>query len=220
MTPGKTFLLFDLDGTLLSLGWDSPEIAVRRARIRDIVRELGINPPFGMMVPALAEIGRGKPWVAEALDDLELAAAERARECHGALGLVAALAGLPMALVTNNGRACIERALTVAGLQRDAFGAILCRDDVTRFKPDPESLHKAVAALRVSHGEPAQVIMVGDSATDVQAARALGAMLPCPVLAYGVLHGVSKEAALVEAGADHVAARTCDLLSRLRGGGT
>ena len=33
---GPTFLLFDVDGTLLHLGWDAPEIAHRRARIRDM----------------------------------------------------------------------------------------------------------------------------------------------------------------------------------------
>ncbi len=154
MTSRKTFLLFDLDGTLLNLGWDAPEIAGRRARIREIVRELGINPSFGMMVPALAEIGRHKPWVAQALEDLELAAAERARECGGALRLIAALSGLPLALVTSNGRACIARAMAVVGLPQDAFGAIVCRDDVTRFKPEPDSLLKAVAALQKEHGEP------------------------------------------------------------------
>jgi HAD superfamily hydrolase (TIGR01549 family) len=219
MAPGKAFLLFDLDGTLVRLGWDSPEIAAARARVREIMRELGISPPFGMMVPALAEIGRTRPLVAQALEELELLAAARALDHGGAAGLVASLAELPLAVVTNNGRACSERALSIAGLGTGAFGALICRDDVQRFKPAPESLEKAVSALRRDHGEPARVVMIGDSVTDIQAARALGALVPYPVLTVGVLNGVSGEAALREAGADLIAARVGDLIQVLRDGG-
>lgn len=211
VAPGPAFVLLDLDGTLVRMGWDDPALRPGRQRLRQIVAELGLDPPFGQLVPALAEAGRRLPWVAEALDDFERSVAERSVACAGLGELVAALRGVPSALVTNNGRPAALAALARVGLRPEDFGAVIGREDVTRFKPDPEPLRRAVAALRERHGEPGRVLMVGDAPTDLEAAAALGPELPCGVLGVAILGGIGREADLRAAGAHAVLASLAEL---------
>jgi phosphoglycolate phosphatase len=57
-------------------------------------------------------------------------------------------------------------------------------DSCARRKPDPQPLYFACDALRV---DPVQALMVGDSMTDVLAARAAG--LPVVCVPYGYNEG-------------------------------
>lgn len=199
------FLLFDMDGTLLRLGWGAAGLATLREEIRQLLRERRLRPPFGMLIPALAELGRDEPPVARLLAELERCAAEEARACAGVPEVLAALP-FPLALVTSNGRACVERALAVAGLGPDRFrfDAIVSRDDVRRMKPDPEPFRRAAELLQVRHGPPRRLYVLGDSATDLEAGRALRAEVSYPVVLVGVLGGVSDREQLRAAGADAV----------------
>jgi phosphoglycolate phosphatase len=92
-------------------------------------------------------------------------------------------AAVPMACITNKA----ER-FTVDLLKRTAldgyFGVVVCGDTVAKKKPDPEPVLTACARLGV---RPAEALMIGDSANDVQAARAAG----CPVwcVPYGYNEG-------------------------------
>jgi phosphoglycolate phosphatase len=96
-------------------------------------------------------------------------------------------AGLPLACITNKA----ER-FTVDLLQRTGldgfFAVVICGDTVARKKPDPEPVLTACARLDV---RPADALMIGDSANDVQAARAAG----CPVwcVPYGYNEGQPVE---------------------------
>ena len=84
-------------------------------------------------------------------------------------------AGFRLAICTNKperlARLLIER-LAVA----DRFDAICGRGSFPVHKPDPQMLHLTVA---MAGGDPARMIMVGDSRTDVDTARNAGA----PVIA-------------------------------------
>jgi len=53
----------------------------------------------------------------------------------------------------------------------DAFDAIVCRDDVTHAKPDPELYLEAVRRLRVT---PIEALALEDSANGIAAAKAAG----------------------------------------------
>jgi phosphoglycolate phosphatase-like HAD superfamily hydrolase len=216
-TPDPACLLFDLDGTLVRLGWGSAAVIAPRDEARRILRELGLRPPLGMMIPTLAELGqtRAHPEAARVLDELERAAAAGATPCAGAAEVLLACkrAGLRCAIVSNNGRACIEQALRCAGLLSDAtaaIDAIVGREDVRRYKPDPEPLRRALsllgwqsAALAPALKEP-RAFMIGDAPSDIQAARALS---EAEVVGVGVLTGLGDEAALRAAGA-HAVLRT------------
>ncbi|MDA8193473.1 MAG: HAD family hydrolase [Thermaerobacter sp.] len=78
--------------------------------------------------------------------------------------------GLLSALVSNKGRRSMIISLARTGLGR-WFPVVVTGDEVSRTKPDPEGIHLALSALAV---RPDQAIYVGDSGTDIQAARRAG----------------------------------------------
>jgi phosphoglycolate phosphatase len=88
-------------------------------------------------------------------------------------------AGATLAVCTNK----MERLtkLLLAELEMDhLFHAIAGRDTLPVCKPDPEHL---LGAVRMAGGEGQQVVMVGDSATDVKTAKAAG--VPSIVVSFG-----------------------------------
>jgi phosphoglycolate phosphatase len=66
----------------------------------------------------------------------------------------------------------------------DVFATIICGDDTPRKKPDPLPLLTACERLDV---QPQQSLMLGDSMSDVKAARAAGFQIIC--VSYGYNHG-------------------------------
>lgn len=67
---------------------------------------------------------------------------------------------------------------------RDYFEIIICGDMVERKKPDPMPLLQAAEQLET---EPRASMMLGDSMSDVKAARAAGFQIVC--MSYGYNHG-------------------------------
>lgn len=110
--------------------------------------------------------------------------------CHSRVypGVVPALqalqaAGHAMVCLTNKPQAYAQALLQAKGLARffvHTFGG----DRFARKKPDPMPLRETCAILGVA---PHELLMVGDSGNDAQAARAAG----CPVVlvSYGYNHG-------------------------------
>ena len=78
-----------------------------------------------------------------------------------------------------------------------------CRDDGQR-KPEPQTARTIVARMRLETG---QVLMVGDSAVDVQTGLNAG------MVTVGVTWGFRDRAELIDAGAHHVIDRPADLLA-------
>jgi phosphoglycolate phosphatase len=66
----------------------------------------------------------------------------------------------------------------------DAFEIIVAGDSLPRKKPDPLPLLHAAETLGV---KPADAMMIGDSQSDVKAARAAGFQIVC--MSYGYNHG-------------------------------
>jgi phosphoglycolate phosphatase len=83
-------------------------------------------------------------------------------------------AGLATALLTNRRRALFRSELRrVDGSGwADLFDALVCGDDVPRRKPAPDMVRRALEALGLPAGN--EVWFVGDSTTDVIAAREAG----------------------------------------------
>ena len=67
---------------------------------------------------------------------------------------------------------------------RDYFETVICGDTVARKKPDPMPLLQAAKELQT---EPHASLMLGDSMSDVKAARAAGFRIVC--MSYGYNHG-------------------------------
>lgn len=78
--------------------------------------------------------------------------------------------GLALGIVSTKYRRRIEAILRREGLL-DAFATIVGGEDVSRHKPDPESLRLAMARLNVG---PEETLYVGDSVTDAKAAQRAG----------------------------------------------
>jgi phosphoglycolate phosphatase len=100
-----------------------------------------------------------------------------------------AAAGLAMGICTNKPAVLAETLLQRLGL-RDRFGVLIGADTLPVRKPDPAPLRAAVAGLG---GDPRQSLLVGDTVTDRDTARALG--VPVILVSFG---GAGAGAAALE----------------------
>ena len=102
-------------------------------------------------------------------------------------------AGFPLACVTNKAGAFVQPLLERMELAQ-FFVQTIAGDTLPRKKPDPQQLLHACAQFGVA---PAQMLMIGDSVNDVQAARAAG----CPVFCvpYGYNEGRTVQSLDVDA---------------------
>ena len=107
-----------------------------------------------------------------------------------------AAAGFPLACVTNK-----SARFTLPLLQQmqlaDYFALVVAGDTLARRKPDPLPLTHACKQLGIA---PHEMLMIGDSANDVQAARAAG----CPV--FCVPYGYNEGAPVRELDVDAIVA--------------
>lgn len=91
--------------------------------------------------------------------------------------------GVRIGCVTNKASQFTLPILKDLGIS-DYFETVLCGDMVERKKPDPQPLLMVAEQLGV---EPAESMMLGDSMSDVKAARAAGFSIIC--MSYGYNHG-------------------------------
>ncbi len=215
MTAGKAFpiavkaVVIDLDGTLLHTAPDLAEAASRMAA------ELGL-PPIGLD-EIKTYIGNGVSRLVkrvltrdmDAEPDAELFAralpvyekhyAEGvSRESRPFPGVVEGLqalkqAGYRVACITNKAEKFTLPLLKDTGLF-DFFELILSGDTLPKKKPDPLPLLHACERFGIS---PGQLLLIGDSLNDAQAARAAGCHVFC--VPYGYNRGRSVEELDVDA---------------------
>lgn len=91
--------------------------------------------------------------------------------------------GYPLGCVTNKAAQFAEPLLRDIGV-RGAFEIVISGDSLPRKKPDPMPLLHAAEHFGV---HPRDALMVGDSVSDVKAARAAGFGIVC--MTYGYNHG-------------------------------
>ena len=91
--------------------------------------------------------------------------------------------GLPLACVTNKSMRFTQPLLEMLGLAGH-FSTVVAGDTLARKKPDPAPLLYACESFRIA---PHDMLMIGDSVNDTEAARAAG----CPVfcVTYGYNEG-------------------------------
>lgn len=189
-TSPAPILVFDLDGTLADTARDliaTLNVLLTREGL-PTVAPAAARDLVGAGAQALIERGfalhdaplppeRIQPMVADFLAHYEAHIADETCLFPGARAALDRFreAGFRLAICTNKperlARLLIDR-LAVA----DRFDAICGRGSFPVHKPDPQMLHLTVAA---AGGDPARMIMVGDSRTDVDTARNAGA----PVIA-------------------------------------
>lgn len=214
-------VLFDFDGTLVDSAPDFIDALNR------LLAELGRAPVAYEDFRHLAGDGakrlleRVHEAHGETLAEAELAAlvqrligyyyevmTQKSRPFPGVVDILDTLRAAEVALgiCTNKGDRSTRQLLDHFEIA-DRFGAVLCADTVTAKKPDPLHLEEAMALL----GSTAdRTVMVGDSATDVKAARAAG------VRVVAVEFGYSPVPA-AELGADAVIGHMAELPEAIRG---
>ena len=92
--------------------------------------------------------------------------------------------GYKMGCVTNKAAQFTEPLLKDLGVY-DYFSIVISGDSLPQKKPDPAPLLHAAKFFNVA---PKQALMIGDSISDVKAARAAGFRIFC--MTYGYNHGV------------------------------
>lgn len=187
-------ILFDLDGTLVDT---APDLAaaidyvldkagrpmIGLDAVRDMVGdgarallEKGFKATGGLPKPEGFEAA-----VKDFMIYYERHLADTSRPFPGVTTCLAQLAeqGYALAVCTNKPEGFSRSLLAQLGMA-DFFGAIVGGDSLLVRKPDPGHIRGTLDALGTDFGWSA---MVGDSANDVNAAKAAG--LPCVVVSFG-----------------------------------
>lgn len=187
-------ILFDLDGTLVETAPDIIAVlnVMLGARNYPAVPMSAARHLVGHGALALLRRGfadAGAVWNeddAPALLDqfLTLYLDRIAEESHPFEGVEAAMEALAaegaiLAVATNKPTYLSVALIEQLGLTHH-FAAIVGPDKVSAMKPAADHL---IEAARMAGGDPARCIMVGDSATDVGAAK--NARMPCFVVSFG-----------------------------------
>ena len=113
--------------------------------------------------------------------------------------------GVAVALTTGFSRSTLDRLLIELGW-KDLIDLSITPSEAGRGRPHPDMLNMAVEVLGIT--KPEHVIVLGDTASDMQAAVAFGAGQ-----AIGVLTGAHDEQTLHDAGATSVINSVADLKS-------
>jgi HAD superfamily hydrolase (TIGR01549 family) len=176
-------LLLDFDGPICSVFSRFPA-APLAARLRDTLAERGVSVPAELaqerdpleILRWTGGLGRDEltRTIEDALSAAELEAARVAAPTLYAREVIVAgaQAGRPIAIVSNNSPAAVSAYLDAHRLSVH-IGPVIGRayGQPDRMKPNPEPILTAVSALGASSRSCA---LIGDSVTDIQAARAAG----------------------------------------------
>lgn len=187
-------VLFDLDGTLADT---APDLV---GTMNDVLAKLALPPlpvdevrPFighgarALLIRGLAAHGRtaSPPELDQMLIAfLDIYGARIAKEsrlyprAQMTLDLLIA-GGAGLGVVTNKPEGLSKLLLDALGIA-DRFGALIGRETAARPKPNPDPVLLALERLKVA---PGRAVFVGDSDTDVAAARAAG--VPVVLMRHG-----------------------------------
>ena len=187
-------VVFDLDGTLVDTVsgiTHAVNTALRSYGVTELVDDDETRQYVGLggkalVRAALAKAGAPEEW-APAVQEAYLTAyagdpGHLAAVYPGAAELLKRLRarGIRLALCTNKSGRITGGMLKALGLGT-AFDAVVSGDELPYRKPDPRHLLESV---RRAGGTAA--LMLGDSISDVRAARAAGAPVVCVSFGYGV----------------------------------
>ncbi|WP_435138036.1 HAD-IA family hydrolase [Pseudopelagicola sp. nBUS_19] len=187
-------VVFDLDGTLADTSGDL--IAAANYCFRDMglgnvlspQTDAGIALRGGrrMLNEGLTRCNRMDSSIVETyypvlLDAYGKSIAEKTFFYPGALEAIEELKalGYGVGICTNKPESLADRLLRELGV-RDVFGALVGADTLPVCKPDPEPLFETVRRLG---GEPKMTVLIGDSDTDRNTARAAG--VPSILVTFG-----------------------------------
>ncbi|WP_201535683.1 HAD family hydrolase [Psychrobacter immobilis] len=210
-------VLFDLDGTLIDTAADFVRIIGKMSRENDwqVPPETDIREQVSAGASAMVklmlrhndqlEVGEEAllDFRQQFLDDYE---AEICIDSCVFAELNEVLAvleekGVPWGIVTNKPRYLAEQLLAKMALD-ERCAVLICPEDVSRPKPDPEPMYMALEKLSIPRGAAGCVLYIGDHIRDIEAGNAAG--MPTILAAYGYIPAEDQKN-LKSWGADHIA---------------
>ncbi|WP_296402155.1 HAD-IA family hydrolase [Psychrobacter sp.] len=220
-------VLFDLDGTLIDTatdfvriigqmseanGWQTPSTASIREQV---------SAGAGAMVSLMLQ-HNNQPLNDEQVQlyrqqFLDTYEADICVDSHVFPGLELLLDfydsnGIPWGIVTNKPRYLATKLLECLNLD-ERCSVLVCPDDVSNTKPDPEPMYLALEKLGLPRGVANSVIYVGDHIRDIQAGAAAG--MTNVLASYGYIPPEDQDN-LSSWGADYIAETPKALVQLLR----
>lgn len=187
-------VLFDLDGTLIDTAADFIRILQDMCREKgcdivsaDLIRTQVSEGARAMVKLVYPELDVEDPeFLAHRQRFLDLYGADIAVDTDLFDGMQPLLAELesqniPWGIVTNKPRWLSESLLQALNLT-ERCAVLVCPEDVSKTKPDPEPMYLAAKQISI---DPAQCIYVGDHPRDIDAGRSAG--MYTVLAAYGYL---------------------------------
>jgi len=187
-------VIFDLDGTLADTSGDllaAANVCFRELGLGDILEPaldagVAVRGIKMMLRRGLERAGRIDEGVVDQYYPRVLEAYSEAIDVHtflypGAMEAVEALKsqGYGVGICTNKPDDLAEKLLARLGI-RDAFDSMVGANTLAVCKPEPEPLWEAA---RRAGGDPARCVLIGDSDTDRNTARAAG--VPSVLVTFG-----------------------------------
>ena len=180
--------ILDLDGTLISMS--VPIEAVRR-QVSTLFQDYGVSFPFRPLLPqidsacAMLALSQSSFQVLELkrkafqiIRTAEIAAAEKAKPCDGALEFITEIRDCPVVIVTNNDLKAAELGLENCAVRPTNLLTIIGRDLDHPTKPHPWPIIQAAQWILSISKKPNKIYCVGDGVVDIGAAQAAASELP------------------------------------------
>lgn len=190
----KRTVIFDLDGTLADTSGDllaAANVCFRDMGLGDVLvpgedAGIALRGARVMLTRGLERVGQYDSAVVQKYYPFFLKVYGQAIDVHtvlypGAMQAVEALKtqGYGVGICTNKPEGLAETLLTRMGI-RGAFASMVGADTLAVRKPDPAPLREAA---RRAGGDPAHCVLIGDSDTDRDTARAAG--VPSVLVTFG-----------------------------------
>jgi len=211
-------VIFDFDGTLAELHLDFADMkrqlkVLAQGYFGDVLQTPQV-PALEWLEALAASLQLRDKAAAKDLEEragslikeIELQAAHRGALFPSTRSILQELQrdSIKVAIITRN----CEEAVRIVFPDLDRYcGGLLARDHVSRVKPDPDHLLRALEEIGAS---PETALMVGDHPLDMQTGKRAG------TLTAGVWSGNASEDELIRAGADLTACNCQELMVTLK----
>ena len=224
MTGLPAVAIVDMDGVLVDLHLDGARV---RREVNGILASEGMSVDgkglLSGIAAACAQVGARDAEAGARLatrlwgviDEDESRCATACSIHPGARTLLERLAGLPVALYTNNHHAAALTALRTVGIDPARFFAIQARTGAASIKPAAAPVLAILAAPEAAGAE--RVFLVGDHSADMGAALTARQAAPgLVIVAVGHAHSMAEVPRLEAAGADFVVTEVSEAADLIR----